>query len=495
MPPETGTNVAPLAPTKSHFGKLRECKTILEALSHPDAVDRFRQSVPRHLSAERMLRVCALAVSKTPKLAQCDVMTLLGAMLACASLGLEPNTPLGLAHLIPFEKRRKIPGTNQWETESIQVNLIIGYRGYIDLARRGGSLTSIHADVVYEGDDFSFEYGSKQHLRHVPKGDRNRKMLWAYAHAKLSDGEAFGVWPMAQVLAIRDASEGYKSAKRAGTDTNTFKRNPWEAFFHEMAAKTMVRQLAKFLPMSIEFANAAALDAMSEGGSVDFASMAESGVIEGHLQGMIEESREQPIETVNTGTAAKEPAAATAGEQQQAKQQPAQAADAPKAQPQGGLTMPIAIWGPDGDQVGETTSPIDFAKKIEQMAAAETDDERRGMLLDNNRSEASEIAQKFPGTEAASIIAALYQQPAAEEQSQQEEKLPDPVELPLVSGKPQFPKYVEAVKAALEQQSAATISAFERANQETVAKLPSGTKLTVLKLIAATKARLGVKTE
>jgi recombination protein RecT len=254
---------------------LREVKSIGEALRHPEIVERFKQAVPKHLSPERMLRVCALAIQKTPKLADADLMSLLGAMLALGSLGLEPNTPIGLAYLIPFDRRGQVNG--QWKKVGTDVQVIIGYRGYIDLARRAGSLVSLHADVVYDGDDFSFEYGSNAHLRHVPKGAREsgRPALWAYAHARLTDGEAFEVLPFAEIIKTRDASQGYATALRYKSDNpKGFASNPWVAFLHEMAAKTMVRRIAKMLPMSIELANAAALDAMSETGRVNLKALA-----------------------------------------------------------------------------------------------------------------------------------------------------------------------------------------------------------------------------
>ena len=204
---------------------------------------------------------------------------------------------MGHCYLIPFEKRAKRGG--QWVTERVDVNLIIGYRGYVDLARRSGAMTSIHADVVYEGDDFSFEYGSNMHLRHVPRGARaDRKPLWAYAHAKLTDGEAFEVLPYEQVMSIRNGAQAYQQAVKAKNDgrQHTFDTSPWVAYEHEMAAKTMIRRIAKMLPLSIEFANAAALDGMSEAGRVDFSAFAndENALIDVEQARASEEERERP---------------------------------------------------------------------------------------------------------------------------------------------------------------------------------------------------------
>lgn len=254
----------------------KERKTIKGLLEDKNTALKIRQIIPAHLNPERLLRVFAMAVYKTPKLAECDPVSLLGAMMACASFGLEPNTPLGHAYLIPFEKKKKEGA--QWVTERIDVNLIIGYRGLIDLARRSGDLVSLHADVVYEGDDFSFEYGSNMHLRHVPKGSREgRKAIYCYAHASLKDGQAFEVLPNEEVLRVRDNAEAYKSAVRMKNNSNSraYETSPWVAYEHEMKAKTMIRRLSKMLPMSIEFANAVALDNMSEANKVNFAAYAD----------------------------------------------------------------------------------------------------------------------------------------------------------------------------------------------------------------------------
>jgi recombination protein RecT len=179
--------------------------------------------------------------------------------------------------LIPYNRRR---------TKSVEINVIIGYRGFIDLARRTGTLVSLHADVVYgaaelgkPGDQFEFEYGSAMHLKHVPTGDRAGPKIWAYAHANLKDGQAFEVLPYGRVLEIRDKhSEAYRNALRDRADNPyAFETTPWVAQEHQMSSKTMVRQVSRMLPMSIEFANAVTLDAMSESGRLDLASLAEGG--------------------------------------------------------------------------------------------------------------------------------------------------------------------------------------------------------------------------
>lgn len=216
---------------------LRQVGTVKELLINDMAKEQLSAVAAKHMSPERMMRLMANALRTTPQLAECEPLTLLGAMMTSASLGLEPNTPLGHAYLIPFKNRRK--GVTE-------VQFIIGYKGMISLARRSGAVVNIHADVVYSGDEFSYEYGSNQHLTHRPQGKRENP-LYAYCHAKLTDGEAFIVLPWEVIEETRNESQGYKTAIKYGK-----KDTPWIAHLHSMAKKTAVRRLFDELPISIE---------------------------------------------------------------------------------------------------------------------------------------------------------------------------------------------------------------------------------------------------
>lgn len=210
--------------------------------------------LPKHLSAERMLKIALGALRTTPKLMECTVESLFGAIVTCSQLGLEPNTPMGHAYLIPFGNRK---------ANRTDVQLIIGYKGLVDLARRSGQIESISARVVHENDEFDVEYGTVDEIRHRPLifGDRGA-VIGVYAVGKLKDGgRQFEFMSVDEVNRIRDGSQGYQSAIRYNrTD------HPWQAFWQEMAKKTAIRRLCKYLPMSIEMASAVALDGAAEAG-------------------------------------------------------------------------------------------------------------------------------------------------------------------------------------------------------------------------------------
>ena len=199
-------------------------------------------ALPRHMSAERMLRIACTSIAKTPDLLSCDPVSLLGAVIQSAQLGLEPDGVLGHAYLVPFGGKAQ---------------LIPGYRGLVDLARRSGQLASIQAHAVHQSDVFEFEYGLVQKLRHVPSRDEDPgPMIGVYAVAHLKDG---GVQVEVMWKRQVDAIRGRSRAGRSG---------PWVTDYEEMAKKTVLRRLCKLLPASPELARAVQLDEQHERGEI-----------------------------------------------------------------------------------------------------------------------------------------------------------------------------------------------------------------------------------
>lgn len=217
--------------------------------------------LPKHLNAERLLKVAQIAATTTPALAKCDVASLVGAIGQCAQMGLEPNTVLGHAYLVPFKTKRKdASGAERW-VNSVQV--IIGYKGLIDLARRSGQIVSIASHEVCEADHFELVYGIDEKLVHTPAMGERGDVIGFYAVAKLKDGGyAFEFMTARQVQQIRDNSQGWQQAVKYGKQAT----HPWSAYFVEMGRKTVIRRLAKYLPLSIEFQTAVVLDEMAMAG-------------------------------------------------------------------------------------------------------------------------------------------------------------------------------------------------------------------------------------
>ena len=350
---------------------LKQIKSVRELLVNDQAKEQLAMVAAHHMRPSQMLRLMANAIRTTPQLAECDPLSLLGCMMTCASLGLMPNTPLQSAYLIPFKNKRK---------GITEVQLVVGYRGMIDLARRSGHIRNIHGDVVYEGDEFSFEYGSNQHLKHRPKGKRVNP-VYAYCHATLTDGEAFVVLPWDEVMAIRDASQGYRTAVQYGK-----KDTPWIAHEHAMASKTAVRALFKYLPISIEMDNGKLGDALTvDENQIDFSSFAtnpEDGpAIEGEIVdeetgevARVEDQRhaQQTIEPE------REKAAASTSRRKQTPRTDGTpyAASGPQQAEQGALDMDSEARAERKD-----APPPDFDKFIDMLDAQISDEMNDGMTL------------------------------------------------------------------------------------------------------------------
>ena len=201
------------------------------------------------LTPERLLSVTMTEIRKNPKLRECSQASLVGSIIQSAQLGLEPGSALGHCYLIPFWNNR---------LRSLECQFMLGYRGMLALARRSGSIVSIDARVVYAADHFDLLYGTTTEIVHKPKlsGEKGG-VVGVYAVAQLQGGGTqVDYMPVEEILKIRDSSKGVQSGK----DT------PWKTHFEEMAKKTVVRRLFKFLPVSVEALTAVGLDEKAEAG-------------------------------------------------------------------------------------------------------------------------------------------------------------------------------------------------------------------------------------
>ena len=207
--------------------------------------DQIAVALPKHMTPDRMVRIVTTEMRKNPDLMKCEPTSMFGAVIQCSQIGLEPGGTLGHAYLIPFNNRKK---------SIMEVQLIIGYRGMIDLARRSGQIASITANCFYENDEFSFRHGINQQLDHIPSNGDHGKMIGAYAVAKLKDGGyQFEVMYKNAIDAIKEKSK-------------TSRFGPWVDHYDEMARKTVVRRLFKYLPVSIEIQTAVGMDELADSG-------------------------------------------------------------------------------------------------------------------------------------------------------------------------------------------------------------------------------------
>src|SRR5258708_4322830 len=219
-----------------------EALAIYQELEKPSFLKELAKAIPNTLKPERMVRLVYTVLRKTPALAKCDLKSIMAGVIECAQLGLELGGVLGHADLVPF---------------GAEATLIIGYKGFAHLMYQSGSIVSISAEIVREGDTFKRILGTERRLIHVPRAisvngkgeadDPESEWLGAYAAVKMISGATeFEYLEKALIYAARAKSSGYRKHLRDG------KQSPWVTYPDVIAMwqKTPIRRLAKRMPTS-----------------------------------------------------------------------------------------------------------------------------------------------------------------------------------------------------------------------------------------------------
>ena len=195
----------------------------------------IKKALPEHMSSERFQRVALTAFGSNPKFLNCEPMSFLAAMMDSAQLGLEPNTPLGQAYIIPYGNK---------------VQFQVGYKGLLELALRSGKIKTLYAHEVRANDKFEVKYGLHQDLIHEPvlKGERGDVIGYYAVYHLDTGGHSFVFMTKEEVLT------------HARNKSKTFNNGPWQTDFDAMAKKTVIKQLLKYAPLSIEMQRAVSSD-------------------------------------------------------------------------------------------------------------------------------------------------------------------------------------------------------------------------------------------
>lgn len=203
----------------------------------------IKKALPSVITAERFTRMALTAINVNPGLAECTPKSFMAALMTAAQLGLEPNTPLGQAYLIPFNNSRKDSRTGQWiKVKEVQFQL--GYKGLIELAHRSGQFQVIMAQAVHANDEFRYELGLDPKLVHVPVLDNRGDVILYYGMYRLTNG-GYGM----EVMSKSDITAHRNKFSQASLKG----KSPWDDNFDAMAKKTVLKQLLKFAPISVEF--------------------------------------------------------------------------------------------------------------------------------------------------------------------------------------------------------------------------------------------------
>lgn len=200
----------------------------------------IKKALPSVITPERFTRIVLSALSATPKLNETSPQSFLAAMMTAAQLGVEPNTPLGQAYLIPYWNSRDKRTECQFQ---------LGYKGLIDLAYRSGEVSVIQAQIVYENDEFLYSFGIDPQLKHVPARNNRGAPTHVYAAFRTKEG-GYG-FDVMSIDDVRAHAQRFSKSYGAG---------PWQTNFEEMAKKTVLKRVLKYAPLKSEFLRGVAQD-------------------------------------------------------------------------------------------------------------------------------------------------------------------------------------------------------------------------------------------
>lgn len=191
----------------------------------------IKKALPSMIKPERFTRMVISALSSTPALSECTPKSFLASMMSSAQCGLEPNSVLGEAYIIPYRNK----GT-------LEAQFQIGYHGMITLAARAG--TTVRAEAVYENDEFEYELGMNPVLKHKPAMKNRGNVIAYYATWKNAELKADGFTVMSKED-VENHAKKYSKAYSGGS-------SPWSTNFDSMAKKTVIKQALKYAPMNAE---------------------------------------------------------------------------------------------------------------------------------------------------------------------------------------------------------------------------------------------------
>lgn len=218
--------------------KLKKSMSIAELIKVMEP--EIKRALPEVITPERFTRMALSALNTTPKLRECTQMSFLAALMNAAQLGLEPNTPLGQAYLIPYNNKG-----------ILECQFQVGYKGLIDLSYRNPQMQVIQAQAVYENDEFIYELGLNSKLIHRPALENRGEVKAFYGLYKLTNG-GFGF----EVMSKADMDEYAKEYSK--TFDSSF--SPWKNNYVGMAKKTVIKQALKYAPLKSDFRKALSTD-------------------------------------------------------------------------------------------------------------------------------------------------------------------------------------------------------------------------------------------
>lgn len=206
--------------------QINQARSVIERLA-PE----FAKALPPGVSSDRFRRVCLTSIQQNEKLLECSPDSLWAACMKAAQDGLMPDGREGA--IVPRWNSRKRYSEAHWMPM---------VAGLIAKAKRKGSVVSLSAQIVYEGERFQVLLGDEDridHARDISKVQQGKEIA-VYAIATMKDGsKEREVMSWDEVMQVADMSQKDKEGNLG---------NVWRTWRGEMARKSCIRRLSKRLP-------------------------------------------------------------------------------------------------------------------------------------------------------------------------------------------------------------------------------------------------------
>ena len=213
---------------------------IAEYLDHKK--QRIEQTLAESVPTKLFLQYAMNEIRSTPALQECTLASIYEALVEAASMRLLVGKRHGYAYLVPFWSKK---------AGAKLCTLIVGYRGMVALCYRSRNIEKIETQTVHDGDDFEISYGKEGGIRHRPDpwGSRTKEnCLGAYCIVTFKDGtQVFERMTYDEIEIVRKRSKGSEG-------------NFWTDWWLDMARKSVVRKIHRWLPLEPELLEAILAD-------------------------------------------------------------------------------------------------------------------------------------------------------------------------------------------------------------------------------------------
>lgn len=193
-------------------------------------------ALPAHLNADRMIRLALTLFERDGNLQKCTPQSIMGSLLQASQMGLEIGVN-GQGYLIPYFDKN---------VRADICTFVPGWKGLVDIVNRAGKAT-VWTGAVFEGDEFDYAIGDSPFIKHKPMGeDHPNCITHVYAVGRITGTQ----WPVIEVWPIGRVRRHFEKFNKVGGRHYAIKN--WEMY----ARKVPLLQVLKYMPSSIELANA-----------------------------------------------------------------------------------------------------------------------------------------------------------------------------------------------------------------------------------------------